>query len=73
MALRTDAVLPVPVQLVAGRAGTLVASQRVDAAVLAASAVDAALIDVCGRQCEHREITKGRGDHQTKKPKQALE
>lgn len=49
MLLRTDAVFPVPVQLVAGRTGTLVASQRVDAAVLAASAVYTALIDVWER------------------------
>lgn len=46
MALRTDAVLPVPVQLVSGWTGTLVASQRVDAAVFAASAVYTALVDV---------------------------
>lgn len=46
VALRTDAVLPVPVQLVSGWTGTLVASQRVDAAVFAASAVYTALVDV---------------------------
>lgn len=58
VALRTDAVLPVPVQLVPGWTGTLVASQRVDAAVLAASAVYAALIDVWNNVLAQRHLAR---------------
>lgn len=45
--LHTNTVLPVPVQLVAGRTGTLVAPQRVDAAVFTTSSIYTALINIC--------------------------
>lgn len=35
-------------QLVSGGAGTLIAAQRVDAAEFTATAVDTALVDICG-------------------------
>lgn len=42
----THAVFAVPVQLVPGWAGTLVAPQRVDASVLAASTIYAAFVNI---------------------------
>lgn len=44
--LHTDAVFPVPVQLVPWWTGTLIAPQRVDAPVLTASTIYAAFIDI---------------------------
>lgn len=46
----TYAVLFVPVQLAAGRTGTLVAARCVDAAKFAASAVNAAFINIYGNR-----------------------
>lgn len=44
--LHTDAVFPVPVQLVPWWTGTLITPQRVDASVFTASAIYAAFIDI---------------------------
>lgn len=47
MLLHTDAVFPVPVQLVPWWTGTLIAPQRVDASVFTAPTIYAAFINIC--------------------------
>lgn len=48
--LRTDTVFPVPVQLEPWWTGTLIAAQRVDASVFAASTIYAAFINIYERR-----------------------